>query len=276
MMLSLSLSLTFSFRPLIDLLQERLKHLRLQSFLCINLRNPFSYQPYSILFILRIHCRDVQLQKDSLTLRLLSFILPAITLIQHLSLLLICPLQCCIDDPTTLVVHYICAHLAQRFRIRIDIQIIVLALKVLPERYQDPARLLQIPWRRKLQVMQRQGNGQIEAVVRRFVNDNKALFRHGELRQVNHILGRGQQIAQLPDLRLQGDLVEQFQKVDVSGMGAEMFLQKRVDGSFQYKGVIDGDHADRGHFVPARLASAGVRCVHYVIRDQKEGLKEFG
>ena len=55
-----------------------------------------------------------------------------------------------------------------------------------------------------------------------------------------------------------------------------MFLEEYVDGRFEHEGVVDGDHAHSRFAVPAWLAAARYGCVHYVVRDEEEGLQELG
>ena len=58
-------------------------------------------------------------------------------------------------------------------------------------------------------------------------------------------------------------------------MGPEVFLEQDVDGRFEHEGVVDGDHADARVAVPAWLPAPRYGGVHYVVRDEEEGLQEL-
>lgn len=86
----------------------------------------------------------------------------------------------------------------------------------------------------------------------------------------------GEQVAELADFGLEGCIVEEFEEVGVGGVGFEVVAEEDVDGGFEHEGVVDGDHADFGDFIPAGLAAAGLGGVHDVVGDEEEGLEEFG
>jgi len=54
-----------------------------------------------------------------------------------------------------------------------------------------------------------------------------------------------------------------------------------VDGTFEDKAIVDGDHPHMGdgfdsailHAVPARLASSRDGAIHDIVRDEEEGLQ---
>ena len=70
--------------------------------------------------------------------------------------------------------------------------------------------------------------------------------------------------------------MEEFEEFDVGRVRFEVFFQEDVDAGFVQEGVVDGDHADAGFFVPAGLAAARDAAVHYVVGDEEEGLEELG
>ena len=70
--------------------------------------------------------------------------------------------------------------------------------------------------------------------------------------------------------------MKQLHKIDIGRMLTEIFLEEHIDGRLEHEGVVDGDHADVGHAEPARGAAAGVRGVHDIVRNEEEGLQEFG
>lgn len=70
--------------------------------------------------------------------------------------------------------------------------------------------------------------------------------------------------------------MEELDKIDVCRVGTEVFLQKNVDGGLEHECIVDRNHADSGAAVPAWLATASDRAVHYIIRDEEEGLQELG
>ena len=70
--------------------------------------------------------------------------------------------------------------------------------------------------------------------------------------------------------------MEEFEEFDVGRVRFEVFFQEDVDAGFEQEGVVDGNHADAGFFVPAGLAAARDAAVHYIVGDEEEGLEELG
>lgn len=58
-------------------------------------------------------------------------------------------------------------------------------------------------------------------------------------------------------------------------MRAKVLLEENEDGGFEHEGVIDCDHADVGHAIPAGTAAASDGTVHDVVGDEKECLKQL-
>lgn len=127
----------------------------------------------------------------------------------------------------------------------------------------------------ELKVVERQGNGEVEAVVSGLVGNNEHVLFQGEVVEVDLVFGGGNQIAQLAQLGLPGDLVEQLDKVDVGGVGAEVLLQDDIDSGLEHEGIVDSDHAHSVLAVPAGLTTAGDGAVHHVIADQEESLEQL-
>ena len=69
--------------------------------------------------------------------------------------------------------------------------------------------------------------------------------------------------------------MKQLDQVGVKLFLPEVLLQQQVDTAFQHEGVVDGDHADFGHEVPAWLTAPGFGGVHDVVADEEEGLEQF-
>lgn len=101
------------------------------------------------------------------------------------------------------------------------------------------------------------------------------MFLGGEVVEIDVVLGRGEQVAELADLGLEGGGVEELEHVGVGGVGAEVLLEEDVEGHFEHEGVVDGDGADARFAVPAGLAAARDGGVHDVVRDEEEGLQEL-
>lgn len=128
----------------------------------------------------------------------------------------------------------------------------------------------------ELEVVQGQSDGEVEAVVGGLVGDNEHVLLHGEVVEVDVVLGGGDQVTQLAQLGLVGGFVEELDEVDVGGVGAEVLLQDNVDAGLEQEGVVDGDQTDSLVLVPAGLATTGDGAVHDVVTDQEEGLEQLG
>ena len=48
-------------------------------------------------------------------------------------------------------------------------------------------------------------------------------------------------------------------------MRSEVLLEQDEDGGFEHEGVVDGNHADVGHAVPAWVAATCDGAVHDVV-----------
>lgn len=260
---------------LVDLGQECLKDLLLQALGLVHGGDLGPQLSNGLLLVVLVDLVELQLVKDGLDLGLKLAVLASVGFVQHLALLGRAPLQGLVDQPRALVVLDIGADLANDGRVAVGVEVVVLYLEVLAQRDEDVVRLAQVVGGRKLKVVQRQRDGQVEAVVGRLVGHDEHVLVHGEVVQVDVVLGRGDQVAQLAQLRLPGDLVEQLHEVNVGRVRAELLLQDVVDRGLEHEGVVDRNHAHSLLPVPAGLTTARDRAVHDVVRDQEEGLQEL-
>ena len=81
-------------------------------------------------------------------------------------------------------------------------------LEIFSQRNEDIFCLLQIVGCSQLEVVERQGDGEVEAVVSGLVRDDELKLLQAEIRQIDVVFGRGDEVAQLSDLCLEGDFVE--------------------------------------------------------------------
>lgn len=266
---------TILLAALVDLGQERLEDLLLQALGLVHGGDLVAQFPDTLLLKVLIDLLELELVEDGLDLGLELAVLAAVGLVQDLALLRRAALQCLVDHPRALVVLDVGADLADDGRVAVGVEVVVLDLEVLAQRDEDVVRLAQVVRGRELQVVQGQGHGQVEAVVGRLVGHDEHVLVYGEVVQVDVVLGRGDQIAQLAQLRLPGDLVEELNEVNVGGVRAEPRLQDVVDGGLEHEGVVDRDHSHSLVSVPAGLATARDRAIHHVVADQEEGLQEL-
>lgn len=264
------------FTPPINLLQETLKHIPLQPLTLIHLCDHRPDPAHDILLVVQIHLLELQLLEDALDFGLHILVLAAVAVVEQFPLLGVRALEGLVDDPAALVVHDIGADLADDLGGAVSVEVVVLDLEVLAQGDEDVVGLLEVPRRGEGEVVQGEGDGEVEAIVRGLVDDDEAVFLGGELRQVDVVLWSRQQVAELADFRLEGGGVEDLEEAGVGRVGAEVLGEEDVDGGFEHEGVVDGDHADFGELVPARLAAAGLGAVHDVVGDEEEGLQELG
>ena len=265
-----------SLLPPINLPQESFEHAPLQAFALIHLLDQLPNLPHNILLVIQIHLFQIQLLKQLFNPLLLSRILTPVAFIQHLSLLRARLLQRLVDNPRALVVLDVCADLPNRLRRAICVEVVVLDLEVFAEGDEYVFAGFEIGGGGELEVVEGEGDGEVEGVVSRLVDDNEAVFFRGEIVEVDVIFGRGEEVAELADLGLEGGGVEELDHVRVARMAPEVFLQEHVYRHFEHEGVVDRNHAYPGLTVPARLAAAGYRRVHHVVGDEEECLQEFG
>lgn len=267
---------THLFGALVDLGQERLKDLLLQARGLVHGGNLGAQLTNDLLLILLVYLLQLQVIKDLLDLGLLLLVLAAVGGVQHRTLLRGSPGNGLVDQPRALVVLDVGADLANDGWVTKVVQVVILDLEVLTQRDQDVVSLLQGLRGSHLQIEQSQSDGEVEAVVGGLVGDNEHVLLHGEVVEVNVVLGGGDQITELTELGLPSGLVEELDQVDIGGVGAEALLQDEVDGRLEHESVVDSDKADTLVAVPAGLATAGDGAVHNVIADQEESLEQLG
>lgn len=264
------------FGALVDLGQERLKDLLLQASGLVHGGNLGAQLTNNLLLVLLVQLLQLELVKDLLDLGLLLLVLAAVGGVQHRALLRGSPSNGLVDQPGALVVLNVGTDLANDRGVTEVVQVVILDLEVLTQRDQDVVGLLQGLGGSDLQVKQSQSNGKVEAVVGGLVGDNEHVLLHGEVVEVDIVLGSGDQIAKLTKLGLPGGLVEELDEVDVGGVGLEALLQDQVDGGLQHEGIVDGDEANTLVAIPAGLATASDGAVHDIIADQEESLEQLG
>ena len=148
-------------------------------------------------------------------------------------------------------------------------------LEILAEGNEDLEGLREVRRGGEGEVVQREGDGEVEAVEGGLVDDYGGELGHAEVGQVDFVLGRREQVAELAALGLEGDGVEELEEVDVGGVRAEVLAQQDVEGRFEHEAVVDGNGAHPGLLVPARLAAPRDGAVHDVVGDEEEGLEEL-
>ena len=214
--------------------------------------------------------------KRALTLSLLGGVLATVVVVKHLALLGCAALDSLIDKPRALVVLDISTNLTDEGRVTEVVEVVVLDLEVLTQGDEDVLGLLEGFGGSESKVDKGQSNRQVEAVVGGLVDDDEHVLLHGEVVEVDVVLGGGDQITQLTELSLEGGLMEELNEVNVGGVRAEALLQDHVDSRLQHEGVVDGNQTNILLAVPAGLATAGDGAVHDIVADQEEGLKQLG
>ena len=119
-------------------------------------------------------------------------------------------------------------------------------------------RLGEVGGRGEGEVVQGEGDGEVEAVEGGFVGHDEIVFGEAEVGEVDVVFGRGEEVALLPDFGLEGGFVEELEEGDVGWVGLEVPLEENVDGAFEHEGVVYGDGADLWEPVPAGGAAARV------------------
>ena len=76
--------------------------------------------------------------------------------------------------------------------------------------------------------MEGEGDGEVEGVVRCFVDYYEAVFFRREVVEVDVVFWCGEQVAELADLCLEGGCVEELDHIRVAGMLPKVFLEKYV------------------------------------------------
>lgn len=208
---------------------------------------------------------EIHLVENSLYLGFHGSIFSAIALIEDLALCRSAALQSLVDHPRALVVLNIGSNLSNLLWLSENIKVVILSLEVLAQWDEDIMSLTKILRRGKLEVMQSKSNRKVEAVVGSLVDDNEVELVHVEVVQVDVVFRGSDKITQLAEFSLEGNLVEELDKIDICRVRAEVFLQENVDRGLEHEGIVDCNHADSRAAVPARLATTSDRAVHYII-----------
>ena len=264
------------FGTLVDLGQEGLEDLLLQSLRFVDVVDLGAQLANNALLILLVDLLQIQLLVDGLNLGLKLAVLAAVRSLKHFALFRVATLESLVDQPRALVILDIGTDLADEGGVTVGIEVVILDLEVLTQGDEDVMGLTQVLGGRELEVVQSHGDGEVEAIVCGLVGDDEHVLLHGEVVQVDIVLGGGDQVTELAQLGLEGGLVEELNEVDVGGVRPEVLLQNDVDAGLEEEGVVDGDQADTGMLVPAGLTAAGDGAVHNVIADQEESLEQLG
>lgn len=261
---------------LVDLGKEGLKHGLLEALALVNVGDAGADLADNLLLVVEVALLELEVVVELLDNLFLLVVLAAVVLLEDLALLGGGDGEGLVDEPRALVVLDVGTNFANVLRETEVVEVIVLDLEVLAQGDEDVLGLLQVLGGGEVELVEGQGDGEVEGVVGGLVNDDEAVLFHGKVVEVDLVLRGGEQVAQLAKLGLEGGLVEELDEVDVGGVGAEVLLEEGVDGGLEHEGVVDGDHADTLLAVPAGLATAGDARVHDVVRDEEEGLEELG
>ena len=91
------------------------------------------------------------------------------------------------------------------------------------------------------------------------------LLGEREFAEIDVVFGRCDKVDELADLGLEGGVVEELKEVDVVGLGAEVLLEKVVDGTLEHERVVDGDKVHALYAEPTWLSATSDRLVHHVV-----------
>lgn len=263
------------FGALVDLSQEGLEHRLLQALALVDGGDLGTDLTNNLLLVLLVELLKSHLVEDGLDLLLLLCVLAAVGSIEHRALLGSGPLDGLVDQPGALVVLDIGTNLTNDGGVTEVVQVVILDLEVLTQRNQNVVSLLEVLWRSDLQVEHGKSNGEVEAVIGGLVGDDKHVLLHGEVVEIDVVLGGGDQITKLTQLGLPGGLVEELNEVNVGGVGTEALLEDEVDSRLQHESIVDRNQADLLLAVPARLTTTGDRAVHDIIAYQEESLEKL-
>lgn len=218
---------------------------------------------------------DVGLVENILDALLTFWVLLAIVIVEDLTLLRGSVLKGNVDVPGALVVENVGADLANLLRGTITVEEVVLNLEVLAHGEENVEGLLVEGFVGDTGHAHGEGDGEVERVEGSLVDDDEVVLLQRELGEVDRVFGGSDEVNELAELGLEGDVVEEFEEHAVIRFGAEVLLEQKVDGGFQHEGVVDGNVADTVDAVPARLTSASDAGIHHVIGDEEVGLEKL-
>ncbi|KND93990.1 hypothetical protein TOPH_01615 [Tolypocladium ophioglossoides CBS 100239] len=250
-----------------NLVEEDGKNLLLEALALVNLADHGADLAGALLLEGLVALLEAHVVVELLDDGLLGVVLLAVVVLEDLALVGSGDLEGLVDEPGALVVLDVGADLANVLGQAKVVEEVVLDLEVLAEGDEDVLGLLEVLGGGEVELVEGEGDG--------LIDDDELVFLHGEVVEIDRVLGGGEQVAELAHLGLEGGLEEELDEVDVGGVGAEELLEEDVDGRLEDEGVVDGDHADAVLAVPAGLAAAGDAAVHDVVRDEKEGLEQL-
>lgn len=260
---------------LVNLVKEDLKDFTLETSGLIDLSNSGSKVSSNLLLIVQKVLSNVELGKDSLDLSLGLGVLDTVVLVKNLALLSVGLLKGLVDDPAALVILDVGTDLANDSGVTVAVEVVILNLEVLTKRKEDVFSLLEVLGRVNASHVHGKSNRKVEGVESSLVSDNVRMLLKRKLGKVNFIFRGSEKIKKLTKLSLEGNLVEEFNKINVVGLLLEVVFKKNVNGSLEHKSVVDGNHTNLGGLVPARLTSTGDGAVHDIVSYQKVGLQKL-
>ncbi|CRK13306.1 hypothetical protein BN1708_010754 [Verticillium longisporum] len=203
------------FGALVNLGEEGVKDRLLEALALVNVVNHVADLAGALLLKDLVALLELEVIVQLLDDGLLGLVLLAVVVLENLALLGGGDLQGLVDEPAALVVHNVGADLANVLGQAKVVEVVVLDLEVLAEGDEDGLGLLEVVGRGNVEAVQGEGDGQVERVVGRLVDDDEAVLVHGEVVEVDLVLGGREQVAELAHLRLKGDVVEELDEVDV-------------------------------------------------------------
>lgn len=139
----------------------------------------------------------------------------AVVFLKHLALGGGADSQGLVNEPGAFVVLDVGTDLANVLGLAEVVEVVILRLEVLTEGNEDRFGLLEVLGRGEAGLVESEDDGEVEGVVGGFVDDDELELVHGEVVQVDLVFGGCEQVAELAELGLEGDFVEEFDKVEV-------------------------------------------------------------
>lgn len=124
------------------------------------------------------------------------------------------------------------------------VKVVVLDLEVFVQRNEDVFSLFEVFGGGEVELVESESDGEVEGVVCGFVYDDEVVFFYGEVVKVDFVFGGSEEIVKLVYFGLECNFVEKFNKVNVGGVCFEEVFEQRVDVSFEYESVVDGNYID--------------------------------
>lgn len=147
---------------LVDLGKEGLENSFLETIVLIDVSNALTDLADNFLFIVQITLLKIEVIVKLLDDLLLLIVLAAIVFLKNLSLLRGCYGQGLVDEPRALVILDVGADLAYMLRLAEVVKVVILDLKVLPERNEDILSLLEVAGSGEVELVKGEGDGEVE------------------------------------------------------------------------------------------------------------------